>query len=193
MLIRPHSPHEYSRNILMNDHHEKRSGSGQHEKKYRKWSTRNKNRKWSTRKKYRKWSPRKKSRKWSPRKKIRKWSPRKRNRKWAPRKKIRKWSPRKRNRKWPVTFDSWPLTLGLWPLTSPTKKAPLTTLIPLTLSPHAPLLILCTRLFLYDFRYFLISTYLMVYFVNLGPFNDAMGAPWWHNDELGPLDNVMGN
>ena len=38
---------EYSRNMLMNDHHEKRSGRGQHEKR----STRKKNRKWSTRKK----------------------------------------------------------------------------------------------------------------------------------------------
>ena len=44
---------EYSRNMLMNDHHEKRSGSGQNEKepevitkkKKRKWSTRKKNRK----------------------------------------------------------------------------------------------------------------------------------------------------
>ena len=39
-------------------------------------------------------------------------------------------------------------------------------------------------------RHFLISTYLMVYFGNLGPFDDGMGemgGPWWHNDKWDPL------
>ena len=36
----------------------------------------------------------------------------------------------------------------------------------------------------------------MVYFGNLGPFDDAIwgnGAPWWRNDKLGPIDYVMEN
>ena len=39
-------------------------------------------------------------------------------------------------------------------------------------------------------RHFLISTYLMVYFGNLGPFDDSMGevgVPWWRNDKWYPL------
>ena len=52
-MITPPLSREYSRNMLMNDHHEKRtgsgqhekrSGSGQHEKRIRKWSPRKKNR-----------------------------------------------------------------------------------------------------------------------------------------------------
>ena len=82
---------------------------------------------------------------------------------------------------------------GPWTTLSPGPLPILHNLISLTPPPQTPLLILCTCLsLLYGFiRNFLIGTHLMVYFGNLGPFDDAMGEIgqflWWRNDKWDPL------
>ena len=80
-----YSSREYSRNMLMNDRHEKRFGMGQHEKR----STRKKNRKWSTRKK----------------------KPEVVNTKKKPEVVNPKKDPEVARDLWPLTRDLWPLTL----------------------------------------------------------------------------------
>ena len=83
---------------------------------------------------------------------------------------------------------------GPWTTDSPGPLPILHNFFPLTPPPHTPLLRICTLLsllpYMISIRHFLISTYFMVYFGNLGPFDDAMGkmgAPWWRNDKWDPL------